>query len=134
MEAAIIRTLLDASAVAEFVDDRVTPVVLDQNGGFPAVVVCRISGGDDMHMQGPSGLREGRIQVDVYGRQAEGYAAIKAAAGAVRGVLNGLRATVDNTTIQAAFCDSERDSIEDTGADRLLRVSMDFTVWAGSAS
>ena len=134
MQTAIITRLLADSAVAALVGERVYPIRADQGSALPRLVVTKISGRDDYTMAGPSGLREGRVQVDCYNDATLGAAANTALASAVRLALGGLTATVGATRLQGVFLDSERDLFEPDEARPLFRTSLDFIVWAGSAS
>jgi hypothetical protein len=94
-----------------------------QDTARPFVVLNRISGVRDYHMQGASGYVASRLQVDIY---ADTHTAAKATARQVRDALSGRR----GSTIQGIFLDMERDlPAEDAGAvTHLFRVSLDFNV------
>ncbi len=89
----------------------------------PYVVMQRISGVHDYHLQGPSGYVASRVQIDCYG---DTYDSAASTAGAVRGVLSGHRGGV----FQGIFLDGERDlPAADAGeVTNLFRVSLDFMI------
>lgn len=130
MEAAIIALMLAHAPLTALVGGRIKPVVRGQGQPLPAVVFNRITGARDMTMAGPSGTAESLVQIDCYG---ETYAATKAVANAVRGVLSGYRGTVGGVEVLGVFLESERDSFDADATAKIYRVSMDFTVWAVEA-
>lgn len=88
------------------------------------VVMTMVSDQEGMTMQGPDGLRRGRVQVDCY---APTYAAAAAVADAVRACLSGYR----GGRFHGIFFAGSRD-LRDTGDDAadIYRVSLDFmTNW-----
>lgn len=89
----------------------------------PYIVLNRIGGRRDYHMQGASGLVASRVQIDCY---ATTYLDAKTLARAVAAILSGYRAGA----IQGAFLDSERDlPASDSGeVNHLFRVSLDFMI------
>lgn len=89
----------------------------------PYVVMQRISGIRDYHMQGASGLVTSRVQIDCY---ATTYAGVKATARSVVNALSGRRVGI----IQGIFIDSERDlPAADAGeVTNLFRTSIDIMV------
>ena len=94
-----------------------------QNAARPFVVLTRVSGFRDYHMQGSSGLVETRVQADCY---ADTYTAAKGVARAIDTALSGHRAGA----IQGIFIDSERDlPAADAGeVNHLFRVSLDLMI------
>lgn len=89
----------------------------------PFVVLNRISGVRDYHMQGPSGFVSSRVQADIY---ADTYTAAKTTARALVAAVSGHRGSI----IQGVFIDAERDlPAEDSGTvNTLFRVSIDLNI------
>lgn len=94
----------------------------------PYVVLSRISGAREYHMQGPDGLVSSRIQIDVY---ADTYIAAHNTGIAIAGALSGYR----GGTIQGVFVDNQRDltGIEGGDPNELFRLSIDVIVHHTSA-
>ncbi len=89
----------------------------------PRIALHLIDNADGMTMQGPDGLWQGRVQVDVYGLT---YGDTRAIADAVIGALHGFRGGGFRGIILA----QTRDSHETGASDRPFRISMDFmTNW-----
>jgi len=124
MEETLVALLLNAQPVSILVGKRVYWLEREQGSAFPAVVLHRISGGRDYHMQGPSGLVQSRIQIDCWALK---YSDAMKVSRAVRGVLSGY----SEGDLQGAFIESERQSVEKEtdGAQRYHRVSLDFMIW-----
>jgi hypothetical protein len=95
---------------------------------LPALVLTRISGARDYHMQDASGLVSSRVQVDCF---AETYTEAKQTARAVVNVTNAYTGTVDGVTFQHVAISGERDYDEtESGANRHLFVtSLDLLIW-----
>lgn len=91
------------------------------------VVLNRISGVRDYHMDGASGVVTSRVQADCYGAN---YATAKATARAVTSAVSGYRGASGGITIHGIFIDAERDLPgSDQGAvSQLFRVSLDLMV------
>lgn len=127
MEEAITAILLAASDLGA--GDRIHWVRRPQSESeFPAVVLTRVSGRDDYATDGPVGLKQSRLQIDVY---AATYAGGKAVARAIKAVLSGYRGTSAGTVIQGIFCLNERDlgDADPGGANPLIRISTDYEIW-----
>lgn len=131
MDETVIQLLLAYQPLVALVGRRVTPALRDQGEPLPAVVFNLVDGQADVVHDGPSGLSESRIQIDAY---AETWDEVKAVSRAVRDCLDGYAGTPeDGVQIQAVLPLSVRDTPPDgTEADPTYRVSMDFTVWAGT--
>lgn len=93
-----------------------------QGAAFPAIVLNVISDAEDYHMNGPNGLFQGRVQVDVY---ADTYGAAKAASRAVRALLHCYRGGGFRLITHVSTRDSREGGSNE--ADRPCRVGMDFT-------
>jgi hypothetical protein len=98
-----------------------------QGGALPDIILTRISGIPDLHMQGPSGLTASRVQADIW---AESYATAKSASRALVALLSGYSGTVGNTRFQLITIDGERDSFDagSNDAQRFYRVSIDLMI------
>lgn len=124
MEETIVALLLNDSAVSLIAGQRVNWSERGQGAALPAVVLHRISGVRDYHMEGASGLVQSRVQADCW---ASTYKDAVRLSRAVRAALSGYRAG----DTQGAFIDAERQSVEKEadGAQRFFRVSLDFKIW-----
>ncbi len=89
----------------------------------PYVVLNRISGVADYHMQGASGLVASRVQADCYGAT---YTSARQAARDLKRAVSGRR----SGPIQGVFVDGDRDlPAEDAGpVNQLFRVSIDLII------
>lgn len=89
----------------------------------PYAVMQRITGIRDNHFQGPSGLVESRVQIDLYDKTYDGVAVM---ARSVVSSLSGRRIGI----IQAIFVDSERDLPAADAGDvkQLFRKSLDIII------
>ena len=93
-----------------------------QGTSGPRVVLYRISGGVDYTMQGPSGYRQARVQIDCMGVSVGGA---KLLARQVIAALSGYR----GANILGAFLDAERDlQPEFDQANPVGRVILEFMV------
>lgn len=63
----VITALREMPGILEAVEHRIYPGHLPQGANLPAIVVSFVGGSSDEVLTGPSGLAEGRIQIDVYG-------------------------------------------------------------------
>jgi hypothetical protein len=105
------------------VDETGYPVawgLLQDGASLPRVAIYQISGSADYAMSGPTGLREARIQVDVYGTS---YGQMETAAQAVTTALSGWV----SGAVRAVFLVGQRDEAPDAD-DKLFRASLDFIV------
>lgn len=94
-----------------------------QETAKPFIVLSRVSGVRDYHLQGASGYVASRVQVDSY---ADSYTEAKSVARATIDALSGHR----GGAIQGIFIDSERDlPTTDAGeVNQLFRTSVDFII------
>jgi hypothetical protein len=97
-----------------------------QNKARPYVVLNRVGGLPNYHMQGASGLVESRVQIDCY---ADTYTACTSVARSVKAILSGYK----GGAIQGVFVDSERDlPAADAGeVNSLFRTSIDIIILHG---
>jgi hypothetical protein len=117
--------LLADTGVAALVGTRVNFGAHPQGQPLPALVLQTISDQEDFSMQGPSGLLEGRVQVDCY---ADTYGGSKLLSRATRSALNGYRGGGFLLVTQVSARDSREGGSNE--ATRPYRVSMDFlTHW-----
>lgn len=129
MEEALVALLLNAAGVTALVSTRIywgrAPTKLPDGTPLlrPYVVMQRIDGARDYHMQGPSGYVASRVQADFYG---ETYTSTKKAARAGIAALSGHRGGI----FQGILIDSERDlPAADAGeVTNLFRTSVDIMV------
>jgi hypothetical protein len=127
MEEALRTFLLAGTDLAALVGTRVHWVRSPQAAASPRIVLYRISGLRDMHMQGPSGLVASRVQVDCIGAS---YGSAKPLARAVEARLSGYSGTASGIRFEGCFLIGERDDFEDTDTpDKLFRTSLDFNIW-----
>lgn len=127
MEEALRTFLLAGTDLAALVGTRVHWVRSPQAAASPRIVLYRISGLRDMHMQGPSGLVASRVQVDCIGSS---YSSAKTLARIVEARLSGYSGTAGGIRFEGAFLVGERDDFEDTDTpDKLFRTSLDFNIW-----
>jgi hypothetical protein len=127
MEEALRSYLLAGTDLSALVATRIHWVRSPQGAASPRIVLYRISGLRDMHMQGPSGLVASRVQVDCIGAS---YGSAKAVARAVEARLSGYSDTAYDIRFEGCFLIGERDDFEDTNTpDKLFRTSLDFNIW-----
>lgn len=99
-----------------------------QGIGYPKVVLNTINEAEGLVMNGPNGLFEGIVQIDVYSLE---RAEVKTTARAIRDLLHGYR----GGGFRLIRHDRTRDTREGGGneAERPYRVSMDFTTaWSAN--
>jgi hypothetical protein len=121
-----LRTFLlgDGAIFVAVAGTRIFPVTLPQGESRPSLVVTRISGLGDHHMQGASGLARPRYQIDAYAPKADDANAL---ADLVKARLDGYRGPMGAVTVQGAFFETERDDYQ---ADaKLYRASRDYFIW-----
>lgn len=94
-----------------------------QGAPLPRIVLQRIDGLRDYHMQGASGYVVSRVQIDIY---SERYLTTKVIVDAVRSLLSGYRGGI----FQGIFLDGERDLPAADAGDvkHLFRTSLDFMI------
>ena len=130
MEDALTDLLLAYGPLTALVGQDVTPSVRLQATGLPAVVITRVSGARDYHMEGPSGLTRSRMQIDCYGST---WPQAKSVARAVIARLSGFNGKATASVIRSAMLDSERHFFEGEDPEAVHRFSLDFDVWAFEA-
>lgn len=90
--------LLTDELVADAVGDRVYSARLPKQPVYPAILVERVSGREDLTHSGPAGLREWRLRVTAW---AETYAEQCALLEAVRSHLHGSSGAAGNVVLDA---------------------------------
>lgn len=111
------------------VDADIFPVQTRENTEPPYIVYQMISDVPDVVLAGASGVTQARVQIDCY---ADGYAAVKTLAEAVRSALDSYSGIVAGYVIQGIFKEDSSDSPEAPlhGEGRAVnRVTTDFMVW-----
>lgn len=131
MEAALIAHLLATAGITALVGDRITWGRRDQGGTLPAIVLHRIDGAPDYHLDGPSGLVASRVQVDCWGLS---YGSAKTVARAVDTAISGARFTRGAIRFDAVLIVDERDTTFDETATALFRTSLDLAVHHAAAA
>lgn len=124
MEKALRSILLASSGVTTLAPaNRINWGVHPQGAGLPGLVLNVASDSQGLHMKGPDGLFQGRVQADCY---ASTYEGAKMLSRAVRAALHGYRG--------GGFRLIQEDTTADHGqeggtneADRPFRVRIDFT-------
>lgn len=127
MEEQLIALLLGDAMLSGLVGNRIFWMKMEPNGSLPRIVLNVISDSADYNMNGVSGLRSSRVQIDCYG---ETYASAKSVSRAVDGVLSGYKGTSGAIKFDGIFLIDQRDAIEDDDApDDLFGVSADYQIW-----
>ena len=124
--------LADADISSQVGGSRIFPVVVPEGVVGDAVVLSRISGTGDFHMQGPSGLTFLRLQVDCWSTNADDANTL---ADLVKERIDGFAGTVqwdDNSpgnevVVRGIFYDGERE-LFDVNTE-LFSMSRDYFVW-----
>jgi hypothetical protein len=107
----------DFYTVLRTVADRVYPIIMPQNTTLDAITYQVIDSVPENSLDGYAGLKNSRIQVDVWSAT---YAGSKALAKRVHNVIN-------ESDVITAIMISENELYETETQD--YRVSMDFSVW-----
>lgn len=128
MEEALTNHLLAGTALSSLVANRITWATRPQASALPAVVLHKISGAPLYADDGETGLFDGRIQVDSWGRT---YSEAKNAARAVKDRLAGPdgRFASSGFDFRVSFLEDEQDTFErGTAGDGLYRTRQDFII------
>jgi hypothetical protein len=130
MEEALRSALLANVGLAALTSTRIYWVNRPQGTALPAVVLHRISGQPDMHMTGPSGLTESRVQADCYGAT---YAASVGLARALEAALSGYSGTISGIKFSSITIDGIRSDYEGAEPDEIYSTSLDLMAWHAPA-
>jgi hypothetical protein len=118
--------LADAPIVAVVVD-RVYALRIPQGIKVSSIVMTRVSGPGDYHMDGPSGLINARIQIDAWAPTADAAASL---ANLVKDRLDGYRGTMGTggniITVHGVFVADLREDYDDEA--QLYRSGRDYFV------
>lgn len=120
------RLLRDDSAVGALAAGRIYSEVLPQNGAVPAVVFNEVAGDSDASLDGPTGIRSRRVQVDSWARTRAESSELSLA---VRGALDGHSGGAAGLEVQSAFHLFERWDLDAQAS--LYRTSQDYEIWTG---
>ena len=124
-----LRLLLTSDAgVAPLVGDRVYTEVLPQAGGVPALVFTEVSGDDDVALDGPTGTRSRRVQVDAWAATREASSSLGLAA---KAALAGHAGAAAGFALEGVFLLTERWDFDTES--RLYRTSQDYEIWTAGA-
>lgn len=124
-ELALYTLLSEDAAVSALAGNRIYPLRAPDRVALPYLTYQRISGARWRSIDGPSGMAQPRIQVDVW---ADRYDVSKSVAGAVRNALDGWRGTVAGVRVGGIALEGDQDLFEDEVDPPLYRVSLDFIV------
>ncbi|WP_417585132.1 hypothetical protein [Pelagibacterium sp.] len=107
---------------------------IQQGAQGVVLAIYRISGAPGYTMQGDDGLVESRYQIDIRGKDTEGYpgsgwSAALPVATRLKALLSGYRGTVGSTDFRMISILSERQRSEKTGTDMYHTFSFDFQIW-----
>lgn len=120
-----LRMVLTADAgVAALAGGRVYSEVLPQGGDVPAVVFTEVAADEDLALDGPTGARSARVQIDAWART---RAEATALGHAVKLALSGhVGAAAGFEVLLALFVTERWDFDAETS---LYRTSQDFEIW-----
>ena len=118
--------LVNDAGVAALAADRVYTEVLPQSPVVPAVVFTEVASDEDVALDGPTGTRSRRLQIDAW---ATTRAEATSLGLAVRQVLSGHVGAAAGLDVQGAFLLAERWDFDSETA--LYRTSQDYDVWTG---
>ena len=129
MEEALRTLLANDGRVAARVGGRIDWRLMPQaQAAQDAIVLHRISGGRDNHMQAASGLVSSRVQIDCRGLK---YSDAKLTARAVIAAVNGFRGNVSGIGFSGIFIDGERDDDQAVSGDvkTVFITQIDIIIW-----
>lgn len=132
MEQDFIDLLLGSAGITALVDRRIHWDELPQRITNPCIVMYRIDGVPDYHLQGASGLVRSRVQIDV---RAESKLSASGVVTALETVLSAFTGTQGSTVFGGIFKTGERSRTDRPGQTTTYKlISMDFDVWHCAAS
>lgn len=119
--------LLADAAIVAVVVDRVYALRIPQGVNASSIVVTRVSGPGDYHMDGPSGLISARIQIDAWAATADAATTL---ANLVKDRIDGYRGTMGTggniVTVHGVFVADLREDYD--GDAELYRSGRDYFV------
>lgn len=125
MEAALRALLASSAAVTAHADaTRINWGAHPQGAGGPYLVMFVIDGSEGLHMQGPDGLWQGRVQIDAYAATIDAAHQLSVA---VTRLLHGYRGGGFRLIRHGATRHHGRESGTNE-AERLFRIGMDFFI------
>jgi len=114
-EAALRTALVGATAVTTLIGTRIYPVIAPAEANLPFVTWRRVQIQRQQTLANPMGVPRVTIDYSIFGAT---YDQARRVSDAMRVVLDGYRATVDNTVIQFASVENESDDfVTLTGAE-----------------
>jgi hypothetical protein len=129
-----VRTLILRPAVVDLIVDRVIWEELPGATVRPCVCVWYITGEGGYTMDGPSGLNQTMIQIDVWG---DTFPAARAVRDAIQDGIDAYRGVIGSTDIQGVFFRGIRGGNEPSDgapAQRYSRQSLDAEIWHARTS
>lgn len=125
IDRAVMDRLAQGGTIAQ---TRVNPEFNRQNQQYPALVVARVSGPTELLLDGPTGVEEGRWQIDCW---AASYAQAIALAGEVNALLDGFTGLIGDSPqvlVQMSFKENETDLSNVDGDRTNRRRSLDYVI------
>lgn len=125
MQVDLLNHLLAHAPLAALVGARINWVKRAQGEGLPAIALHGVGARKEPHQKGTSEVVETRVQIDIF---AQSYGSADAVARVVDTLLTGLRAQIGDTFFCGVFFDMRREGFEDSEAEKLFRISLDYTL------
>jgi hypothetical protein len=122
MEEALRALLTGYAPLTALVAQRIYWNAIPQDAADPCVVLYKITGGEGHHMQGPDGLFNGTVQIDV---RAISTTSMWAVSRAIRAKLDGY----SDDNFRGVFQRNDSQSSEKPGTTLYHRSRQDFDVW-----
>jgi hypothetical protein len=120
-----LRLVLTSDAgVAALAADRVYTEVLPQGPVVPAVVFTEVAGDEDVALDGPTGARSRRVQIDAWAKTRAEATSLGLAA---KAALSGHAGAAAGLDLQGVFLLAERWDFD--AETSLYRTSQDYEVW-----
>lgn len=122
MEEAFRALLTGDATLTGLVGTRIYWNAIPQDAADPSVVLYKITGGEGHTMDGPDGMFNGTVQIDV---RATSVSSMWAVSRAIRAKLDGY----SDANFRGVFHRGDRQSSEKPGPTLYHRSSQDFDVW-----
>ena len=132
IEHAIRTFVLADPTVAGLIGPRWHPVTLPQGSAFPAVTYQRVSTSPTASHDGPCGLAELRLQVDIWGDVAGRWDTVAEVGHALRQALDGVRGAFGDIWVSRIALANEHDTFEPDV--KLWRRMQDYRVYHQEAT